>query len=77
MNGYKICVIGLGNVGLNLAVNFSKKYQTIGFDNDMVQKALRGEKGVYTHNSVRTGKSDVWPQKELIDMLKSIATSGV
>ena len=40
-------------------------------------KALRGEKGVYTHNSVRTGKSDVWPQKELIDMLKSIATSGV
>ena len=39
------------------------------------KKALRGEKGVYTHNSVRTGKSDVWPQKELIDMLKSIATS--
>ena len=40
------------------------------------KKALRGEKGVFTHNSVRTGKSDVWPQKELIDMLKSIATSG-
>jgi len=41
------------------------------------KKALQGEKGVFTHNSVRTGKSDVWPQKELIDMLKSIATSGV
>ena len=34
MNRYKVCVIGLGNVGFNLAVNFSKKYQTIGFDND-------------------------------------------
>jgi hypothetical protein len=37
-------------------------------------KALSGAPGVYTHNSVRTDKSDVWPQKELIDMLKSIAT---
>ena len=34
MNRYKVCVIGLGNVGFNLAVIFSKKYQTIGFDND-------------------------------------------
>jgi len=39
------------------------------------KKAFRGEKGVYTHNSVRTGKQDVFPQKELIDMFKSIATS--
>lgn len=39
------------------------------------KKALRGEKGVYTHNSVRTGKQDVFPQKELIDMFKSIATN--
>ena len=38
-------------------------------------KALKGEKGVYTHNSVRTGKQDIFPQKELIDMLKSIATN--
>jgi len=38
-------------------------------------KAMRGESGVYTHNSVRTGKSDVWPQVELIEMLKSISTS--
>lgn len=36
--------------------------------------ALGGEAGVYTHNSVKTGKTDVWPQKELLDMLKSIAT---
>ena len=29
---YKIAVIGLGYVGLPLAVEFSKKYITIGFD---------------------------------------------
>ncbi len=31
-NNYKICVIGLGYVGLPLARLFSTKYQTIGFD---------------------------------------------
>ena len=30
----KVGVIGLGYVGLPLAVEFSKKYQTIGFDID-------------------------------------------
>ncbi len=38
------------------------------------KNALAGKPGVYTHNSVRTGKSDVWPQAELIAMLKSIST---
>ena len=28
----KICIIGLGYVGLPLAVEFGKKYDTIGFD---------------------------------------------
>jgi UDP-N-acetyl-D-galactosamine dehydrogenase len=32
MKNYKITVIGLGYVGLPLAVAFSEKYQTIGFD---------------------------------------------
>ena len=32
MNNIKICVIGLGYVGLPLARLFSTKYQTIGFD---------------------------------------------
>lgn len=32
MKNYKICVIGLGYVGLPLARLFSTKYQTIGFD---------------------------------------------
>lgn len=32
MSNYKICVIGLGYVGLPLARLFSTKYQTVGFD---------------------------------------------
>ena len=32
MNQEKICIIGLGYVGLPLAIEFSKKYRTIGFD---------------------------------------------
>ncbi len=32
MTDLKICVIGLGNVGLDLAINFSKKFHTIGYD---------------------------------------------
>ncbi|MCD7926869.1 MAG: nucleotide sugar dehydrogenase [Bacteroides sp.] len=34
MNNYKICVVGLGYVGLPLARLFSTKYVTIGFDMD-------------------------------------------
>lgn len=32
MKNYKICVIGLGYVGLPLARLFSTKYETVGFD---------------------------------------------
>ena len=32
MKNIKICVIGLGYVGLPLALEFGKKFQTIGFD---------------------------------------------
>ena len=32
MQSIKICVIGLGYVGLPLAIEFGKKYETIGFD---------------------------------------------
>ena len=38
------------------------------------KNALAGKPGVYTHNSVRTGKSDVWPQAELIAMFKTISS---
>ena len=33
----KICIIGLGYVGLPLALTFSKKFETIGFDNNNVR----------------------------------------
>ena len=40
---YKICVIGLGYVGLPLARLFSTKYQTVGFDmNQSRVDALNG-----------------------------------
>ena len=34
LDNYKICIIGLGYVGLPLAVAFAKKYKVIGFDID-------------------------------------------
>jgi N-acetyl-anhydromuramyl-L-alanine amidase AmpD len=35
-------------------------------------RALKGESGVFTHNSVRTDKVDVYPHPKLIAMLKSL-----
>jgi N-acetyl-anhydromuramyl-L-alanine amidase AmpD len=35
-------------------------------------RALRGEKGVFTHNSVRYDKVDVYPHPKLIQMLKTL-----
>ena len=43
----------------------------------IIPNAFRGTPGVYTHNTFRTGKSDVFPQAELIKMFKSIATKIV
>jgi hypothetical protein len=39
---------------------------------DVTKRALSNEKGVFTHNSVRPDKADVFPQPELIEMLKSL-----
>jgi UDP-N-acetyl-D-galactosamine dehydrogenase len=43
-SNYKICIIGLGYVGLPLAVEFSKYYKTIGYDinKDRVKSLLNG-----------------------------------
>jgi len=40
---------------------------------DISQAALAGQRGVWSHTSFRTDKSDVHPQPELIEMLKAIA----
>lgn len=39
---------------------------------DISLRALRNEPGIYTHNSVRKDKSDVYPHPKLIEMLKSL-----
>ena len=51
MNNYKICIIGLGNVGLDLAINFSKKFNTIGFDiNQELIKRIKVHKKKYLNS---------------------------
>lgn len=40
---------------------------------DISVRALKGENGVFTHNSYRKDKSDVSPQPKLIAMLKSLS----
>jgi UDP-N-acetyl-D-glucosamine/UDP-N-acetyl-D-galactosamine dehydrogenase len=44
MNKTKICLVGLGYVGLPLAVAFAEKYQVVGFDisNDRIQELKNG-----------------------------------
>ena len=39
----------------------------------ITERAYKLEAGVFTHNSVRPDKTDVFPQPELIEMLKSLA----
>jgi len=39
---------------------------------DITPRALRGENGVFTHNSVRTDKVDIYPHPKMIQMLKSL-----
>jgi|TARA_R110002126_G_scaffold27857_7_gene93319 hypothetical protein len=39
---------------------------------DITKRALAGEAGVYTHNSVRLDKVDMYPHPKLIQMLQSL-----
>lgn len=39
---------------------------------DICPRALKGDKGVFTHNSVRRDKVDVYPHPKLIEMLRSL-----
>jgi len=38
----------------------------------VTHRALRGEAGVFTHNSVRADKVDIYPHPKMIQMLKSL-----
>lgn len=39
---------------------------------DLTPRAYKGEAGVFTHNSVRPDKVDVYPHPKLVEMLKSL-----
>lgn len=39
---------------------------------DVIPRAMKGENGIYTHNSYRKDKSDIHPQPEMITMLKNL-----
>ncbi len=43
---------------------------------DMTKRAFEGKPGVYTHNSVRSDKTDVYPHPKLIKMWKSLTTKA-
>lgn len=52
--------------------NIPTHYQ--GYDNlfKLSQKAIIGQKGIFTHNSYRLDKTDLHPQPEIIEMLKNL-----
>jgi N-acetyl-anhydromuramyl-L-alanine amidase AmpD len=48
----------------------SKEYNESIFDID--KRALKSENGIFTHNSVRHDKSDIYPCPRMIEMLKNL-----
>lgn len=50
--------------------NIDKTYNPDIFD--ITERAFKGENGIFTHNSVRTDKWDMYPCPRLIEMLKSL-----
>jgi len=65
-----------------LFIQWKQKYPDITFKFDYDEMfpqssktsslAENGTSGVYSHNSVRTDKIDIFPQKEMVDMLKRV-----
>ena len=65
MKNYKICIIGLGNVGLDLAITFSKKFNTIGFDiNQELIKKIKIHKKEYLNSSETPNNKLIVSHKE-------------
>jgi len=63
LDNLKICVVGLGYVGLPLAIEFSKKFLVVGFD--INQKRIEDLKsGIDTTNEIQ--KSDLYDNTNLI-----------
>ena len=68
MNDYKICIIGLGNVGLDLAINFSKKFETIGYDinKELIRKIKNHKKNHLEKSKAKKNGLIVSHNKKLI-----------
>jgi N-acetyl-anhydromuramyl-L-alanine amidase AmpD len=56
----------LWNQRYNIPLKYNEDIWTV------TQRALRGEAGVFTHNSVRADKIDIYPHPKMIQMLKSL-----
>lgn len=54
----------------NSEFGLSKKYNEDMWD--ISEKALQGSEGIWGHTSFRTDKSDLHPQKEILEMLQSL-----
>jgi UDP-N-acetyl-D-glucosamine/UDP-N-acetyl-D-galactosamine dehydrogenase len=63
MKNIKICVVGLGYVGLPLAIEFGKKFETIGYDNSLSRiRALKINKD----SNDELKKQDFYKSKKII-----------
>jgi UDP-N-acetyl-D-galactosamine dehydrogenase len=67
----KIAIIGLGYVGLPLAIEFGKKYKVLGFD---INKSRIEELNLMTD---RTNEADLVGMKNAMELAKSNAGSGL
>jgi UDP-N-acetyl-D-galactosamine dehydrogenase len=68
---YKIAIIGLGYVGLPLAIEFSKKFEVLGFD---INQSRIEELNLITD---RTNEADLVGMKNAMELAKSNADLGL
>ena len=75
MKNIKICVVGLGYVGLPLAIEFGKKFETTGYDNSLSRiRALKKNKD--SNDEIK--KQDFFKSKKIIftNNINDIGTSN-
>jgi UDP-N-acetyl-D-galactosamine dehydrogenase len=70
-DNYKIAIIGLGYVGLPLAIEFGKKYKVLGFD---INQSRIDE---LNHLNDRTNEADLIGLKYAMDLAKSDVDLGL
>ena len=76
INESKISVIGLGYVGLPLAIEFSNKFEVVGFDIDK-QRVQELKNGYDRTNEISEGRLNKLPRLELSSSISSIRESNI